>query len=238
MLHQYPCPVLRVVYLTAAVLGRQCENKKGMKRPMSNRLKNILAALADIISIREREKEEGTDEEIVLVLSFSIMAHSKLIYCFQIVEHQKILLFFCYWIHINLNKNAILLTGSHLFYSTERGAWCNSSQAKSWVPADVSEGCACVTHSLMGCRSCPLGLVSLQLLTLLHWGPLPTAQVSSTHLEKLRLLGVPWVQCHGTANRLGWVLVWIGEPWAVMRSWKPKLFQFGKPEALRTQLCS
>lgn len=76
MLHQYPSPVLRVVYLTAAGLGKQCENKKGMKRPMSTRLRNILAALPDIISIRKRKKE-GVDEEIVLVLFSVIMAHSK-----------------------------------------------------------------------------------------------------------------------------------------------------------------
>lgn len=55
--HQYPSPALRVVYLTAAVLGKQCENKRVMKRPMSTRLKNILAALPDIISIRGRRRE-------------------------------------------------------------------------------------------------------------------------------------------------------------------------------------
>lgn len=77
MLHQHPSPVLRVVCLTAAVLGKQCENKKVMKRPMNNRLKNILAALLDIISIRERKKKEGMDEEIVLVLSFFFIAHRK-----------------------------------------------------------------------------------------------------------------------------------------------------------------
>lgn len=130
MLHQHPSPVLRVVCLTAAVLGKQCENKKVMKRPMSNRLKNILAALLDIISIRERKKKEGMDEEIVLVLSFFIIAHSKKKFnTFKSLEHQKILLFFYHQVHIHLNKNAILLTGSHLFYSTEQGASCNSCQA-------------------------------------------------------------------------------------------------------------
>lgn len=84
MLHPYPCPVLRAVYLTAAVLGKQCENRKVMERLMSNRLRNILAALPDSISIGEREKEERMDEEIVLVLSSLIMAHSEIIYCFQI----------------------------------------------------------------------------------------------------------------------------------------------------------
>lgn len=89
MLHQYLSPVLRVVYLTAAVLGKQCENKKVMKRPMSNRLKNILAALPDTISIRERKKEEGMDEEIVLVLSFLIITHSKKNYSFQICRARE-----------------------------------------------------------------------------------------------------------------------------------------------------
>lgn len=67
-----------------------------MKRPMSTRLKNILAALPDIISIRERKKE-GMDEGIVLLLSLLIMAHCKKRknYCFQICrtsEHLAIFL--------------------------------------------------------------------------------------------------------------------------------------------------
>lgn len=61
---------------------------------MSNRLKNILAALADIISIGERKKEEGMDGEIALVLSFLIIAHSKIIYCFQISRETEDLVIF------------------------------------------------------------------------------------------------------------------------------------------------
>lgn len=178
MLHQYPSPVLRVVYLTAAGLGKQCENKKGMKRPMSTRLRNILAALPDIISIRERKKE-GVDEEIVLVLSSVIMAHSKKNYCFQICGAQKILLFFCYQVHIHLNKNAILWTGSHLFYSMSEGLHataarqCLSPGRRHW---GLSHTALWPAETVPGCCSCCSSF-------LCPWQSPALAQVSSWHLQ-------------------------------------------------------
>lgn len=100
---------------------------------------------------------------------FSLLHIAKKINTFKSTEHQKILLFFYHQAHIHLNKNAIILAGSHLFYSTEQGASCNSCQAHIWALADLSVGCQalCICHTLTcDLQKLPLGACLAQLVSL------------------------------------------------------------------------
>lgn len=58
MLHQHPSPVLRVVCLTAAVLGKQCENKKSNEKTHEQQTEKYLGCSARY-HFYKREKKEG-----------------------------------------------------------------------------------------------------------------------------------------------------------------------------------